>query len=192
MFWKNFQIKVKNEKLLILYLNGLFILFNLKVLALKIEKIESILKPKTDFEEERPNNLVQDDYNRISPKIEEKNENLLTNDAMTKSKINTKVDEPLNDHKNKKPKTNLNEERPIDLVQDDHDQINLIINEKNELIYEYDSIRIHLKEGNILNEPSDILVAPTNCDLKLIGKLSDFSLNTMKTLKKTYFRCYRW
>ena len=112
MFWKNFQIKVKNEKLLILYLNGLFIIFNLKVLALKIEKIESILKPKTDFEEERPNNLVQDDHN----------------------------------------------------------QINLIINEKNELIYENDSIRIHLKEGNILNEPSDILVAPANFDLKLIGK----------------------
>ena len=56
------------------------------------------------------------------------------------------------------------------------------------MIYENDSIQIHLKEGNIFNEPSDILVAPTNCDLKLIGKLSDFSLNAIETFKTIKFQ----
>lgn len=73
------------------------------------------------------------------------------------------------DTKVKKVESNLVvDEKPIEPTQEDY-QIKFMKNEKNELIYEKDSIKIHLKEGNLFDEPTDILVAPANCDLKLIG-----------------------
>ena len=69
----------------------------------------------------------------------------------------------------KKLKTNyFVDEIPVNLIQDDF-QIKFMINERNELIYENDWIKIHLKEGNLFHEQTDILVVPATCDLKLFG-----------------------
>ena len=49
----------------------------------------------------------------------------------------------------------------------------MIINESNQLIYEYESLglTIHFKNGDLLAEATDILVVPANPDLQFIGEL---------------------